>query len=193
MGSEMCIRDRVNTVREPSARVPNTENRKPHTVPCKLYSSPFQTNKMDTPSRTHRILIADDNEANRELLEAYLAAMDCEIDYAVDGQETIEKAKSFQPDLILLDIMMPKLSGFEVCEQIKGDAELKHIMILMVTALDELGDVERAVDAGTNDFLSKPVNRLTLQKRVENMLALKGMSDENERLRQYIQQVEDAR
>ena len=80
-----------------------------------------------------------------------------------------------------------------MCEQIKGDAELKHIMILMVTALDELGDVERAVDAGTNDFLSKPVNRLTLQKRVENMLALKGMSDENERLRQYIQQVEDAR
>ena len=68
---------------------------------------------MDTPSRTHRILIADDNEANRELLEAYLAAMDCEIDYAVDGQETIEKAKSFQPDLILLDIMMPKLSGFD--------------------------------------------------------------------------------
>jgi PleD family two-component response regulator len=66
-------------------------------------------------------------------------------------------------------------------------------MILMVTALDELGDVERAVDAGTNDFLSKPVNRLTLQKRVENMLALKGMADENERLRQYIQQVEDDR
>jgi CheY-like chemotaxis protein len=119
--------------------------------------------------------------------------MDCEIDYAVDGKETIDKAKSFQPDLILLDIMMPKLSGFEVCEQIKGDDQLKHIMILMVTALDELGDVERAVDAGTNDFLSKPVNRLTLQKRVENMLMLKGMADENERLRQYIQQVEDAR
>ncbi|MDA8563645.1 response regulator [Mariniblastus sp.] len=148
---------------------------------------------MNTPSRSNRILIADDNEANRELLEAYLAVMDCEIDYAVDGQETIEKAKSFQPDLILLDIMMPKLSGFEVCEQIKGDDALKHIMILMVTALDELGDVERAVDAGTNDFLTKPVNRLTLQKRVENMLALKGMSDENERLRQYIQQVEDGR
>ena len=88
---------------------------------------------------------------------------------------------------------LPKLSGFEVCEQIKGDEELKHIMILMVTALDELGDVERAVDAGTNDFLSKPVNRLTLQKRVENMLALKGMADENERLRKYIQQVEDDR
>ena len=148
---------------------------------------------MDTQTRPHRILIADDNEANRELLEAYLASLDCEIEYAVDGQETIDKAKSFHPDLILLDIMMPKLSGFEVCEQIKGDEALKHIMILMVTALGELGDIERAVDAGCNEFLSKPVNRATLRIRVENMLALKGMADENERLRQYIQQVEDAR
>ncbi len=158
-------------------------------VPCKLYS--FNLITMD--ARTHRILIADDNEANRELLEAYLASMDCEIDYAVDGQETIDKSRSFKPDLILLDIMMPKLSGFEVCEQIKGDPDLKHIMILMVTALGELGDIERAVDAGCNEFLSKPVNRATLRIRVENLLMLKGMADENERLRQYIQQVEDAR
>jgi CheY-like chemotaxis protein len=148
---------------------------------------------MDTESRTSRILIADDNEANRELLEAYLAKLDCEIDYAVDGEETVGKAKSFQPDLILLDVMMPKLSGFEVCEQIKGDANLKQIMILMVTALDQLGDIERAVDAGTNDFLSKPVNRVELVKRVENLLSLKDVTDENERLRKYIQQVEDAR
>ena len=65
-------------------------------------------------------------------------------------------------------------------------------MILMVTALDELGDIERAVDAGTNDFLTKPVKRIELVKRVENMLALKGMTDENERLRQYIQRVEES-
>ena len=88
--------------------------------------------------------------------------------------------------------MMPKLSGFEVCEKIKSDPDLKKIMILMVTALNELGDIERAVDAGTNDFLSKPVNRVELLKRVENMLQLKGVTDENERLRQYIQKVEDA-
>ena len=66
-------------------------------------------------------------------------------------------------------------------------------MILMVTALNELGDIERAVEAGTNDFLSKPVNKIELLKRVENMLHLKGVVDENERLRQYIQQMEDER
>lgn len=141
--------------------------------------------------RPNRILIVDDNQANRELLEAYLATTDCELDIAVDGREALDKARSFRPDLILLDVMMPKLSGFEVCQKIKQDAELKGIMILMVTALNELGDIERAVDAGTNDFLSKPVQKLELLKRVENLLALKGVTDENERLRQYIQRMED--
>lgn len=146
---------------------------------------------MDETKTVDRVLIADDNEANRELLEAYLTSLDCVTEVAVDGQETLEKAASFKPDLILLDVMMPKLSGFEVCEKIKSDPELKKIMILMVTALNELGDIERAVQAGTNDFLSKPVNRVELIKRVENMLQLKGVTDENERLRQYIQKVED--
>ena len=135
---------------------------------------------MDSSTQPHRILIADDNEANRELLEAYLTGLDCVTATAEDGQETMEKAVAFAPDLILLDVMMPKLSGFEVCERIKSDDQLKKIMILMVTALNELGDIERAVDAGTNDFLTKPVNRIELVKRVENMLALKGMTDENE-------------
>ena len=142
-------------------------------------------------SQSHRILIADDNEANCELLEAYLASMDCETQIAVDGQDAFDKAVSFKPDLILLDVMMPKLSGFEVCQKIKADPALSGIMILMVTALNELGDIERAVDAGTNDFLSKPVNRLEFLKRVENLLKLKGVTDENERLRQYIQQMEE--
>ena len=86
---------------------------------------------------------------------------------------------------------MPKLSGFEVCQKIKADPKLAGIMVLMVTALNELGDIERAVDAGTNDFLSKPVNRIEFLKRVENLLKLKGVTDENERLRQYIQQMEE--
>lgn len=141
--------------------------------------------------RPNRILIVDDNQANRELLEAYLSTLDCELDIAVDGREALDKARSFRPDLVLLDVMMPKLSGFEVCQKIKQDADLKGIMILMVTALNELGDIERAVDAGTNDFLSKPVQKLELLKRVENLLALKGVTDENERLRQYIQRMED--
>lgn len=139
----------------------------------------------------NRILIADDNQANCELLEAHLAAIDCEIQFAVDGQETLNKVASFRPDLILLDIMMPKLNGFEVCKKIKQGTDTRRIMVLMVTALNELGDIERAVEAGTDDFLSKPVIKVELLKRVENMLRLKDVSDEVERLRRYIQEMDD--
>ncbi len=137
-----------------------------------------------------RVLIADDNEANVELLEAYVAGMEIETLVAVDGQDTLDKVEQFKPDLILLDIMMPKLSGFEVCQRLKDDPEKSGIMILMITALNELGDIERAVEAGTDDFLSKPVNKVELVKRVENMLKLRNVSDELERLRQYIEQME---
>jgi CheY-like chemotaxis protein len=126
--------------------------------------------------RRSRVLIADDNEPNRELLEVYLADIDCEITTAVDGRDTLDKVASFHPDVILLDVMMPKLSGFEVCQ---------------VTALGELGDIERAVEAGTDDFLSKPVNKVELVKRVENMLKLRHVSDELERLRNYISTMDD--
>ena len=141
---------------------------------------------------TNRILIADDNQANRELLEAYLANVDCDVEIAVDGQDTLNKVKSFQPDLILLDVMRPKLSGFEVCKKLKQDPLTRRILVLMVTALNELGDIERAVEAGTDDFLSKPVNKLGLVKRVETMLKLKDVTDEVERLRRYIREMEDS-
>ncbi|MCC6492850.1 MAG: response regulator [Pirellulales bacterium] len=140
-----------------------------------------------------RVLIADDNEANVELLEAYLGDMDVEVAVAVDGLDTLEKAASFQPDLILLDVMMPKLSGFEVCQKLKSNPATKGVMILMVTALNEHGDMERAVDAGTDDFLSKPVDKTSLVKRVENMLKLRNVTDELERLRRYIEQMEAER
>jgi len=139
----------------------------------------------------NRILIADDNQPNRELLEAYLSEIDCDVEHAADGQETLAKVQSFQPDLILLDVMMPKLSGFEVCQKLKADATWRKVMVLMVTALNEAGDIERAVKAGTDDFLSKPVNKTELLKRVENMLKLKDVSDELERLRRYIDEMEN--
>lgn len=142
-------------------------------------------------AKKSKVLIADDNQPNRELLEAYLAEVDCEVENAIDGQDTLAKAKVLQPDLILLDVMMPKLSGFEVCRKLKDDPATRRVMILMVTALNELGDIERAVQAGTDDFLSKPVNKLELVKRVENMLRLKDVSDENERLRRYIEEMEE--
>ena len=137
-----------------------------------------------------RILIADDNEPNVELIEAYLSDLDCEIQVAVDGRDTLEKVASFEPHLILLDVMMPKLSGFEVCKQLKSDMDTSRIMILMVTALNELGDIERAIEAGTDDFLSKPVNKLELRKRVDIMLRLYDVADEVERLRRYIEEME---
>ncbi len=139
---------------------------------------------------SHRVLIADDNEPNVELLEAYLAGLDVEIEIAVDGQDTLEKVAEFNPHVLLLDVMMPKMSGFEVCERLKGDPETSGVMILMVTALNELGDIERAVEAGTDDFLSKPVNKIELVKRVENMLKLFSVTDEVERLRRYIEEME---
>lgn len=140
----------------------------------------------------NRILIADDNQANSELMEAYLDGIDCDVEFAVDGQDTLDKVAQFKPDLILLDVMMPRLSGFEVCKKLKGDPATSNIMILMVTALDEVGDIERAVQAKTDDFLSKPVQKLELIKRVETMLRLKDVTDEVERLRRYIEGMEDS-
>jgi two-component system alkaline phosphatase synthesis response regulator PhoP len=143
------------------------------------------------PPRRSRVLIADDNEPNRELLEVYLADIDCDIATAVDGKDTLDQVATFHPDVILLDVMMPKLSGFEVCQRLKGDPATSPIMVLMVTALGELGDIERAVESGTDDFLSKPVNRVELVKRVENMLKLRHVTDELERLRSYISSMDD--
>jgi two-component system alkaline phosphatase synthesis response regulator PhoP len=145
---------------------------------------------MDNVREKSRILIADDNEPNVELLEAYLSGTDLETAVAKDGQDTLAKVASFRPHLILLDIMMPKLSGFEVCKKIKSDPSTSGIMILMVTALNEHGDIERAVQAGTDDLLSKPVNKAELLLRVDKMLKLRHVTDEVERLRQYIEQME---
>ncbi len=140
-----------------------------------------------------KILIADDNQPNVELLEAYLAEVDCEIAVAADGHETLEKVSEFTPDLILLDIMMPKLSGFEVCRLLRKNPETSQIMILMVIALGDPGDIERAVAAGCNDFLSKPINKLELLKRVEILLELRHVKDERDRLRRYIDEMEAGR
>jgi len=122
-----------------------------------------------------KVLIADDNPQILELLEAYLEPLGVLVRLVADGEATLDQVAAFGPDLILLDIMMPKLSGFEVCKTLKRDPATSHIMILMVTALNELGDIERAVAAGCDDFLSKPVNKLELLARVQNLLKLRHM------------------
>jgi CheY-like chemotaxis protein len=120
-----------------------------------------------------KILIANGSESHVQILKGCLVDVDCQVAVAVDGRDTIEKFASFRPDMILLDTMMPKLSGFEVCQQLKSDPKTSGIMILMITALNELSDIEKAVDAGTDDFLSYPVDKMELVKRVQNMLTLR--------------------
>lgn len=138
------------------------------------------------------ILVADDNLQNLELIEAYLADLDCRIVTAADGLETLEKVAQAQPDIVLLDVMMPRMSGFEVCKKLKGQPETRAIPILMITSLHESADVERGVDAGADDFLSKPIQKPVLLKRVQLLLKYRRLQDELERTLAYLRDVESA-
>lgn len=119
------------------------------------------------------ILVVDDNEQNLELLQAYLEGVGCRIRAARDGVEAVGAVENEQPDLILLDVMMPRMSGFQVCAKLKGDPATREIPIVMVTALNEVGDVERAVESGADDFLTKPVHKLELVTRVKSLLRVR--------------------
>jgi two-component system cell cycle response regulator len=125
--------------------------------------------------RPARILIADDNPQILELLEAYLEPLKATVTAAADGQAAVAAVEREQPDLILLDVMMPKRSGFEVCRMLKEDPRYRDIPIVMVTALNETGDEERARECGADDYLSKPVNKLELLDRVGSLLKVRRM------------------
>lgn len=120
------------------------------------------------------ILIADDNPTNVDILQTRLASQDYEIVTAIDGAEALTAAREHLPDLILLDIMMPKMSGFEVCKRIKADPATRDIIVVMVTALNETGDVERAAECGSDDYISKPIDRKSLVNVVRSLLATRG-------------------
>ncbi len=143
-----------------------------------------------TTGQRPRILIADDNAQGVELLEAYLGESDYETRTAADGDQTLRTVEQWQPDLILLDIMMPKISGFEVCKRLRSNPATRDIGVLMVTALDQPSDVERAVDAGTDDFLTKPINKTELLLRVRSVLKSRLMKKELDRALAYIDGVE---
>jgi len=147
--------------------------------------------KLDDNTGTNPlVLIVDDNAQNLELLQAYLEEIDCETIPAYDGLQALELVAKRKPDLVLLDIMMPQMSGFEVCRRLKKDPNTQDIPIIMVTALSEFGDIERGIDSGTDDFVSKPVNRLELLARVKTMLKLKHLSDKLERTLAYLSEIE---
>ncbi|MCH8146394.1 MAG: response regulator [Planctomycetes bacterium] len=123
----------------------------------------------------HTVLLVDDNAQNLELLEVYMEGVpDVRVVTATNGLEALKMVEEASPALILLDIMMPKMSGFEVCKKIKSDPNTRDILIVMVTALNETGDVERAAECGTDDFLSKPIDRRALIDLVRTMLATKA-------------------
>ena len=143
----------------------------------------------------YSILIVDDNAQNVELLQAYLEVLPCTIRTAGDGLDAIrmiEGSGESTPDLILLDVMMPKMSGFEVCRRIKEDPATQSIPVMMVTALNELGDIERGVECGTDDFLSKPVNKLELITRAKSLLRLRHLKRKLDRTMAYIQNIESS-
>jgi len=137
-----------------------------------------------------KVLVVDDNPQNLELLVAYLESLGCRIITAVDGLEAMDKVHQEQPDLILLDVMMPRMSGFEVCRKLKSDPATREVPIIMVTALNELGDIQRGVESGTDDFITKPVNRLELTTRVRSLLRVRHLKNELERTLAYLNDLE---
>ncbi len=137
-----------------------------------------------------KILVVDDNEQNLELIVAYLDDLDCQVETACDGVDALEKVSREIPDLILLDVMMPRMSGFEACRKLKSDPETRDVPIIMVTALNELGDIERGVESGTDDFITKPVNRLELVTRVKSLLRVRHLKNELDRTLAYLREVD---
>lgn len=139
-----------------------------------------------------KILIAEDNPEGAELLEAFLDGTDYDTRLAVDGDDALKKVQSFKPDLILLDVMMPKISGFEVCKRLKSNAETRGIVILMITALDQHHDIDRAVEVGTNDFLTKPINKQELLLRIKAALMSRQHTNALEQTLAYVDGVQAA-
>src|SRR5205823_5958408 len=123
------------------------------------------------PAGTHevgdgRVLVVDDEEPNRLLLRDWLEAQGHEVTEAVDGEQTLELVASTPPDVILLDVMLPKVDGFEVCRRLKADARTAPIPILLITALTDRRDRLAGIQAGANDFLTKPIDTQDVALRV---------------------------
>ncbi len=132
---------------------------------------------MNEAKRRPRILVVDDEERNRRLLVAMLEAENYTAIEAADGTQALELARQSPPDILLLDVMMPGIDGYEVARALKADAATKAIPVVMVTALDDRDSRLRGLEAGAEDFVTKPVDRNELRVRVRNLLRLKEFSD----------------
>ena len=127
--------------------------------------------------RSPVVLVVDDSAANRELIEACLAGVECQVRGAPDGMSALKAIQAAPPDLVLLDVQMPGMDGYEVCRRIKASSISRLIPVVMITALDRTADRIDALDAGADDYMSKPVDRVELVARVRSALRLKGVYD----------------
>jgi two-component system, OmpR family, alkaline phosphatase synthesis response regulator PhoP len=143
---------------------------------------------VSTPAR---ILITEDNPQGAELLEAFLSETPHETKVAANGEEALRLVTDWKPDVVLLDIMMPRLSGFEVCRSIRANPATRDIGVIMVTALDQHADIDRAVDVGTDDFLTKPIHKAELLLRVRALLRARQQPGDLGRTLEYVRSVEE--
>jgi len=155
-----------------------------------MVPTPVPTTVAAGDARPPRVLIADDNVQGAELLEAYLSGCGYDLRTAADGEQTLREVAAWQPDLILLDIMMPRLSGFEVCKRLRADPATQDVGVLMITALDQPSDMDRAVDVGADEFLSKPIKKSELLLRVRSLLLSRTYKRQLDRALAYIEAVE---
>ncbi len=144
---------------------------------------------MDAPST---ILIADDDPIGRKLIQTKLFGENYKLVFAADGQEALDKIKEIIPDIVLLDVMMPEMDGFTVCEKMREYPQLQHIPVVMVTALDGRDDVARGAQVGANDFLRKPVNSFELRARIRSLIGMKKQLSTVDTQMQFRNNMEDA-
>jgi diguanylate cyclase (GGDEF)-like protein len=145
--------------------------------------------QLQTTAQRGLILVVDDIPTNIQLLKAYLTSVGYAVEAARDGQEALEKVVSSKPDLILLDVMMPKINGFEVCRNLKKEQASSFIPVIMVTGLNEVEYKIRAMEAGADDFVTKPFNRLELLTRVKSLLRIKQLYEELETAKERLRQL----
>jgi DNA-binding response OmpR family regulator len=127
-----------------------------------------------------RVLVADDEKLNVEFFQVMLDKLGFEVDVALDGEEALQKVKQFSPDLILLDLLMPKVSGFRVAQRLKSDPRTKNIPIIVLTAVHDIKDKVDMIELGIEDYITKPFNFVEILARIRNNLRAKFLRDEME-------------